>query len=254
MTEPDRNSRGLRRRESLVLLGGLAGVAFWPISRALAAVGELGSAGATASAAAACVLTPEVTAGPYYIANHLLRRNITENQPGLPLALHLKVQNATTCVPIQGANVEIWHANAQGVYSGYGSGSSPGGGGGAPGGAATPTNKLTFLRGHQVSDAVGRVIFDTIYPGWYSGRAPHIHIKVHVGGSVVHTGQLFFADATSDAVYRTARYKSHGQPDTSDAGDSIYKQAGGANAQLKLTRAAAGAAGYVGAITLGVKG
>jgi protocatechuate 3,4-dioxygenase beta subunit len=176
-----------------------------------------------------------------------------EAQPGLPLALHLTVQHAATCKPIEGANVEIWHANALGVYSGYGSGSSPGGGpGGGAGGHATPTNKLTFLRGHQISDAAGQVIFETIYPGWYPGRAPHIHLKVHVGGSVVHTGQLFFADPTSDAVYRTSHYSSHGQPDTTDARDSIYKQAGGSSAVVKLTRRTGGK-GFVGAITLGVE-
>src|SRR5260370_31874086 len=127
MTEPDHNLIGLRRREALIILGGVGGVAFWPISRAFGAIAKVSSGDAVGSAAAACVLTPEVTSGPYYIANHLIRRNITENQPGLPLALHLKVQHATTCKPIKGANVEIWHANALGVYSGYGSGSSPGG-------------------------------------------------------------------------------------------------------------------------------
>ena len=169
------------------------------------------------------------------------------------MALHLKVQHATTCKPIKGANVEIWHANALGAYSGYGSGSSPGvGPGGGGGGHATPTNKLTFLRGHQVSDAAGQVIFDTIYPGWHRGRAPHIHLKVHVGSAVVHTGQLFFADPTSDTVYRTSHYKSHGQPDTTDARDSIYKQAGGSSALLKLSEQTGGN-GFVGSITLGVK-
>jgi protocatechuate 3,4-dioxygenase beta subunit len=248
ITNPDEGVVGMRRRESLIVVGGIAGVALWPVARAVAAMTKASSADAIASAAATCVLTPEVTAGPYYIANHLFRRNITENQPGLPLALHLEVQSSTTCEPIEGANVEIWHANAVGVYSGYGSGSTPGGGGGQ----ATPTNKLTFLRGHQRTDAAGRVIFDTIYPGWYRGRAPHIHLKVHVGGSVVHTGQLFFADATSDAVYRTATYRSHGQPDTTDAADSIYKQAGAASALVRLSKQAGGS-GYVGAKTLGVR-
>jgi protocatechuate 3,4-dioxygenase beta subunit len=252
MTQPEPHPAGLRRRDVLVMLGGIGAAASWPISRAVAAIAKVGADRVIGSAAAACVLTPEVTSGPHYIANHLFRRNISENQPGLPLALHLKMQHARTCAPIKGANVEIWHANAVGVYSGYGSGSSPGGGGGGAGGHATPTNKLTFLRGHQISDAAGQVIFDTIYPGWYRGRAPHIHIKVHVGGSVVHTGQLFFADPTSDVVYRTAHYKSHGQPDTTDALDSIYKQAGGSSALVKLTKQV-GVAGYAGTMTLGVK-
>jgi hypothetical protein len=74
---------------------------------------------------------------------------------------------------------------------------------------------------------------------------------VHVGGSVIHTGQLFFADSTSDAVYRTAHYTSHGEPDTTDARDSIYKQASGSSALVNLTKQA-GKPGYAGAITLGV--
>jgi protocatechuate 3,4-dioxygenase beta subunit len=244
--------KAIPRREALIILGGAAGAALWPV-RAVAALKQASVGDARATSAAACVLTPEVTEGPYYIANHLLRRNITEGQAGLPLTLKLLIQNATTCKPIANANVEIWHANALGVYSGYGSGSSPGGGGGGGGGGghATPTDKLTFLRGHQIADADGRVTFQTIYPGWYRGRAPHIHLKVHVGGSVVHTGQLFFADATSDAVYRTAHYKSHGQPDTTDASDSIYKQAGGSSALVKLAKASGG--GFVGSMTLGVK-
>jgi hypothetical protein len=96
------------------------------------------------------------------------------------------------------------------------------------------------------------VVFDTIYPGWYPGRAPHIHLKVHVGGSVVHTGQLFFADSTSRAVYRHPPYKSHGRPDTSDSQDGIYAAAGGGSAQLHLTGTPRGK-GFVGTLALGVR-
>jgi protocatechuate 3,4-dioxygenase beta subunit len=246
--DPEGNAMRMRRRESLIIVGGIAGAALWPVARAVGAMAKVSSADAVASAAATCVLTPEVTAGPFYLANHLLRRNVTENQPGIPLTLHLEVQNSATCKPIQGANVEIWHANALGVYSGFGSGAAPGG----AGGQGTPTDKLTFLRGHQNTDAAGRVVFGTIYPGWYSGRTPHIHLKVHVGSSTMHTGQLFFADAISDAVYRTAHYRAHGQPDTTNAADSIYKQAGGTSALVRLSKQAGGR-GYLGAKTLGVK-
>ena len=58
------------------------------------------------------------------------------------------------------------------------------------------------MRGIQRTDATGLAIFKTVYPGWYPGRTVHIHVKVHVGGSVVHTGQLFFPDALTDAVYK----------------------------------------------------
>ena len=100
--------------------------------------------------------------------------------PGTPLALRLTVVNASTCKPIKGAAVDIWHADAAGAYSGEQSNGTVG---------------RTFMRGIQRTDARGLARFDTVYPGWYTGRTVHIHVKVHVGGNVIHTGQLFFNDA-----------------------------------------------------------
>lgn len=235
-------TRLLRRREAVLTLAGLG------LTGALGAraSGVLGTPGA--EAAAACVLSPEVTEGPYWIDNILTRRDITEGRPGLPLELVLAVQDAKTCTAIKGADVELWHCDAVGVYSGYESG-SPGGPGGQH---ATPTDSDRYLRGRQKAGADGRVRFLTIYPGWYRGRTPHIHLKVHVWGSVVHTGQLFFDEKTTAAVYRHAPYKSHGQPDTSHAEDMIYAQAGRSRATLKLARRSNGRKGYRGSITLGV--
>jgi protocatechuate 3,4-dioxygenase beta subunit len=239
--------RTLRRREALVTLGAVGAGVVWAAARGSAGLARAAVASPHATAAATCVLTPEVTEGPYWISNRLTRRNIKDGRPGLTLALYITVVDATTCKPISGADVEIWHADAGGAYSGY-SGSSPPSGGG---GHATPNNSKRYLRGHQKSDANGRVRFDTIYPGWYRGRTPHIHMKVHVGGSVVHTGQLFFADATSRAVYRTAKYRSRGLQDTTNRSDSIYSQAGGSRALVHLARRSAG--GYNGSITVGVR-
>jgi protocatechuate 3,4-dioxygenase beta subunit len=237
----NKQSRLLRRREALTLAGlGLTG------ALGARASGVLGTQGA--EAATSCVLSPEVTEGPYWIDNDLTRRDITEDRPGLPLELVLTVHNAKTCSPIKGADVEIWHCDAGGVYSGYESGSA-----GAPGGQhATPTDSGRYLRGHQKADAGGRVRFLTIYPGWYRGRTPHIHLKVHVGGSVVHTGQLLFDEKTTAAVYRHSPYKSHGQPDTTHAEDSIYAQAGRSRATLKLGKRSHNRQGYRCTITLGV--
>jgi protocatechuate 3,4-dioxygenase beta subunit len=236
------HSRLLRRRDALVALGGLG------LTGVLGAraSGVLGTEGA--EAATGCVLSPEVTEGPYWIDNKLTRRDITEDRPGLPLELVLTVQNAKTCAPIKGADVEIWHCDAVGAYSGYSSG-GPGGPGGQH---ATPSDSKRYLRGHQKADVDGRVRFLTIYPGWYRGRTPHIHLKVHVGGSVVHTGQLFFDEKTTAAVYRHSPYKSHGEPDTSHAEDMIYAQAGSSRATLKLARRSHDRKGYRGSITLGV--
>ncbi len=139
----------------------------------------------------ACVLSPEMTEGPYYLPNEKVRRNITEGLPGAPLSLRLMVADASTCKPIKGAAVDIWHASAGGKYSGE---------------QANDTVGQTFLRGIQRTDANGLALFTTVYPGWYPGRAVHIHVKVHVGGNVVHTGQLFFRDSFTDVVYRRAPY------------------------------------------------
>ncbi len=237
------------------------------------ATGQATSSATSSSPAAAgtgaCVLSPEMTDGPYYIDEGLVRNDITEGKPGVPLQLRLTVQSAGACRPIADATVELWHCDAGGVYSGYsgaqvrgapGGGPPPNGGpqpGGTPppggpgaggGGHATPTDKLTFLRGGQRSDSAGAVTFQTIYPGWYMGRATHIHVKVHVGGAVVHTGQLFMDDAISDAVYAQAPYAAHGKRETTNANDGIYAS-GGAQSMLALSMAGSG---YVGSIVLGV--
>ena len=207
----------------------------------------------------ACVLTPEATEGPYYIDLHKIRSDITERKPGVPLTLRIAVVGAAGCVPIKNAAVDIWHADAGGVYSGFGARTAPGGpppggdpgpGGGQPGARQQPSDHHTFLRGIQLTDANGRCTFHTIYPGWYPGRAVHIHVKVHAGNSVVHTGQLFFPDGLTDVVFRRSPYAARGARDTRNQDDNIYAGAGGAISTL-APRARPG--GYVAATTLGVE-
>jgi protocatechuate 3,4-dioxygenase beta subunit len=224
----DENSK-LTRRESLLAAGGLVAAALLP-EVADAASGPAG----VSSGAISCVLTPELTEGPYYVPNEKVRRNITEGKPGVALELRLTVVNASTCKPIRSAVVDIWHADAGGVYSGA-----------IAGNAGT-----NFLRGVQRTDKNGLALFKTIYPGWYEGRATHIHVKVYLSGNVVHTGQLFFNESISNAVYKRTPYSSHGLADTPNASDSIYRN-GGSRSMLKLKRAVSGS-GYVGAITMGV--
>jgi protocatechuate 3,4-dioxygenase beta subunit len=220
------DNQGVRRREALVLLGGmgLAGIA-----GACGATGATGTGGtATAEAAASCVLSPEVTEGPYWVDTTLTRRDVRQGRPGLPLQLAFTVENAKTCKPIAGADVEIWHADAGGNYS---------------------NARTLFLRGHQKASASGRATFLTIFPGWYPGRTPHIHLKVHVGGNTVHTGQIFFDETTTAAVYKRSPYKVHGRADTPHSADNIYAQAGGSRAIAKTRRVGGGLRG---AIVLGV--
>jgi protocatechuate 3,4-dioxygenase beta subunit len=221
----------LTRRGSLVrfggLVGGLLGLGGWKIA-------ESDGAGpaAVASGAVSCVLTPEQTEGPYYIANEKLRRDITERKPGVPLLLRLSVVDASTCRPIKGAAVDIWHADALGIYSGFGSGSG----------------SRTFMRGIQRTDANGLARFRSVYPGWYQGRTVHIHVKVHVAGNVVHTGQLYFPDSITDKVVRRRPYSRRGRRTTRNANDFVFAN-GGRRSMLSL-RKSGGA--YVASITMGV--
>jgi protocatechuate 3,4-dioxygenase beta subunit len=253
-----------------------------PSASTPAAAGGTPAAAAAEAASSGCMLTPQQTEGPYYIDTKLVRSDITEGKPGTALKLELSVQNLA-CQPLPDATVEIWHCDALGEYSGFSAaamqakpesgygtplasaatqvakpGPPPGGtpgakpGGPPPGGAGgpaarqTPTNQLVFLRGGQVAGADGKVTFQTVYPGWYQGRTPHIHVKVHAGGSEVHTGQLYFDELITKQVYAQAPYAGKGTPDTTNDSDSIYRD-GGDRSQLALTKVGEG---YTAALTL----
>jgi protocatechuate 3,4-dioxygenase beta subunit len=219
----------LTRRESLLRFAGAAalvggGAAF----RAT----QTGSA-AVESGVVRCVLAPELTEGPYFVPKEALRHDITEGKPGAALLLRLTVVNASTCRAIRNAAVDVWHCDALGVYSGAVAG-NPG------------TN---FLRGVQRTKADGVATFKSIYPGWYPGRAVHVHVKVHVRGGVVHTGQLFFPAAVTRAVYARAPYSTHGtSPDTGNPADAIFRN-GGSKGLLAVTKTPVG---YTAAIAVGV--
>jgi protocatechuate 3,4-dioxygenase beta subunit len=223
----------LSRRDSLLRLAGLAaalgGAEAWRLDEGADAAGPR----AVSSGLVACVLTPELTEGPYYVPRERLRRNITEGKPGRPLLLSVKVVNASTCRVVRNAMVDIWHCDALGVYSG----------------AVANRPGTNFLRGVQKTNAKGIATFRTIYPGFYPGRAVHIHVKVHIRGNVVHTGQLFFPAAVSNAVYARPPYNAHGtRPDTTNAADSIYRN-GGRRGLLKVRKRGSG---YAASITMGV--
>lgn len=248
--------------------------------------GSSTSAG-SGSAAGAVPLAVEMTQGPYYLDLGLVRSDIREDRTGADLMLDLVVLDSTG-KPVKGAAVDIWHCDANGVYSGFGSastgangpggqagsgpggqagsgpgarsgnsgppggpgggnpggtgpgGSGPGGSGPGGGGTATSTDTKTFLRGTQVSTSDGKLRFQTIYPGWYQGRNVHIHVMVHVGGAVVHTGQFFFDDAFTDSLYKaTVPYSSRGARDTRNANDGIFA-GGGDQSVLAVAKAGAG--------------
>jgi len=218
----------INRRGALAKLGGFAAVAFGGAMWKSDAEGA--GPEAVASGLVTCVLTPEQTEGPFYVAGERVRRNITEGRPGTPLTLRLKVVNASNCRAIKNAAVDIWHTDALGVYSGV-QGSSG-----------------TFMRGIQRTDANGLAVFKTVYPGWYTGRTVHIHVKVHIAGNLVHTGQLYFPDSVTDAVYRKAPYSRRPNRNTRNPDDAIYRN-GGKRSQVKVRK---NAGLYVASITMGV--
>jgi protocatechuate 3,4-dioxygenase beta subunit len=226
------NEDRLTRRGSLLKVGGLLGAALGAGAWKATESDGAGPAG-VASGEVSCILTPEQAEGPYYIAGEKVRRNITEGRPGTPLLLHATVVNASTCRLLRNAAVDIWHADAAGIYSGFGDGSG----------------NRTFMRGIQRTNAKGLATFRTVYPGWYQGRTVHIHVKVHLGGNVVHTGQLYFPDSVTDVVYRKAPYTSRPNRTTRNADDAIYRN-GGRRSQVKVRRNAAGI--YIATITMGV--
>ena len=131
------------------------------------------------------------------------------------------------------AAVDIWHCDASGIYSGFGAGRA----------------SRTFMRGIQRTNANGVATFKTVYPGWYQGRTVHIHVKVHVRGNVVHTGQLYFPDRVTDAAYGKAPYTNRPNRDVRNADDMVFRN-GGKRSLLSVRR---NDAGYLGSIRMGVR-
>ena len=234
----ERDEARLTRRDSLLGLGGLAAAALGAGGVLAALDGQEAEAASSGPAAVAsglvtCVLTPEMTEGPYYLDGDKVRRDIREGRPGTRLDLATTVVDVSTCKPINGALVDIWHCDAGGAYSGF---------------AQEGTDGKTFMRGIQRTNKSGVATFVTVYPGWYSGRTVHIHVQVSLGGNVLHTGQLFFPEALTDAVYKRAPYRSRPGRDTRNATDSIFRN-GGSKSVLKIAK---NGSGYVARMTMGV--
>lgn len=193
-------------------------------TEALTQVGST-EAAATVGTVLDCVVRPELTIGPYFVDEQLERSDIRTNSAdntvteGVPLTLNINVASVggNSCTPIEGAQVDIWHCDALGVYSGV---SDPN----------SDTTGQDFLRGYQLTDANGAVQFQTIYPGWYSGRAVHIHFTIRTqgadGADYQFTSQFFFDDALTDQVHALEPYASKGQRDTRNSNDNIFSGGG----------------------------
>jgi protocatechuate 3,4-dioxygenase beta subunit len=203
-----------------------------PVAAATAATSSaatsLATSGSTASAAAApsalpsCVVVPQLTEGPFYVNENLERSDIrVDTATGKPVdGSLLKLDwivsqvDGNACIPLEGVLVDVWHCDALGSYSDVGNESGH-----------------DFLRGYQQTDANGKATITTIYPGWYQGRAVHIHFKIRTDATATSafefTSQLFFDDALNANVYSQEAYAAKGAPDVKNASDSIYQQSQG---------------------------
>jgi protocatechuate 3,4-dioxygenase beta subunit len=170
--------------------------------------------------ALACVASPSMTEGPYFVDELLKRSDIRTDptdgsvKPSVPLKLAISLfsVNGSVCSPLKGAQIDIWHCDAMGLYSDE---------------AANNTVGKKFLRGYQLTDDSGQVNFTTIYPGWYMGRTVHIHVKVRTFSadgtqSYAFNSQLFFDDTLSDTIFSQSPYSARGQRDTTNATDMVF--------------------------------
>ena len=235
--EASAQARGLSRREMLGLLGVTATAALFGCS------GE-GSGAAeqtVTSPPPGCVVSPQQTEGPFFVNARLNRSDIRPDpvdgstKPGVPLRLLLTVRQVSgrACAPLSGATVDLWQCDALGAYS--------------------DGRGQQFLRGYQVTDADGRVEFLTIYPGWYGGRAVHLHVKIRTGPTsdlgYGLTSQLYFAESLTNQVHAQAPYAARGRRDTTNSDDGIFRR-GGDRLLLRLTP---GAQGYQGTFDFGLQ-
>ncbi|CAE6501597.1 unnamed protein product [Rhizoctonia solani] len=262
-----------------------------------------------------CILTPEVTQGPYHILGELVRQNISEGQAGVPLTVEVDFIDIETCEAVPNLWVDAWHCNSTGYYSGYVSmtGAALSGGGGFGGGGnstngtappdmsmsmstnptattaesatstqdaysgadstaaasmlnTVPTDQESFLRGTWQADSEGHWTMHSVFPGWYSGRSIHFHVKVYENGSVaengtyiagraMHTGQFFFNESLVQEVAKLAPYNTNDVTRLTNDEDQwyAYENAEGYDAVMDVVYAGSDISeGLIGSIIVGL--
>ena len=163
-----------------------------------------------------CAVSPTETAGPFptKTPSTLVNADIRSDRTGVALTIKITVNKLSDCAALKDAIVDIWHCDKDGYYSEYG-------------GTSMQTQDFTsvhFLRGRQVSDASGLVTFTSIFPGWYSGRAPHIHVHIYnaSGTSLLVTQIAFPTDVCSNVYANATNFYTKGLQDTSNARDNVF--------------------------------
>jgi protocatechuate 3,4-dioxygenase beta subunit len=225
--------RVLTRREALTLLGSTGTLLLIGASHSL----STGSS-RTGKPLVPCVVRPASTQGPFYVDEKLNRTDIRGDpsdgtvRQGALLALTVNVSSIAndSCAPLRGAMVDLWHCDADGVYSDA-----------VDQDQGLDTTGKKFLRGYQVTNEHGAAKFTTIYPGWYPQRTPHIHYKIRSPGPArtpyEFVGQMYFDEGTSDRIYNKPPYAARGRRNVSNLADRIYNRDGGRQSMLTVRSA-----------------
>ncbi|MGY3088964.1 protocatechuate 3,4-dioxygenase beta subunit [Hymenobacter sp. UYAg731] len=175
-----------------------------------------GTTGTTGTSAGSCAVAPTETEGPFptKVPSTYLRSDIRDGKTGYQLDITIALSNSSAgCTALAGAIVDIWHCDAEGNYSEYG----------GSGMQATNYQSVHFLRGRQITDASGQVKFTSIFPGWYSGRATHIHVHVYSAtGTSFKVTQIAFPEGTGTAVAAVDGYAKGLTGYTTNASDNVF--------------------------------
>ncbi len=249
-------NRNLSRREMLGLTGSTAvAVALAGCGTNRSGSGETTSApttGTVAQTAPSCVVKPQQTEGPYFLDERLNRSDIRIEssdgsvKEGVPLGLVFnvsRIDSSSSCTPLAGAVVDVWHCDALGRYSDVRDANE-----------GFDTRGQKFLRGYQVTDEDGSARFATIYPGWYEGRTVHIHFKIRTDPESEQghefTSQLYFDDSVTDQVHAQTPYAAKGPRSLENDADGIFRE-GGDRLMLPLTEDGRG--GYLGTFDIALE-
>jgi protocatechuate 3,4-dioxygenase beta subunit len=201
----------------------------------------------SSSGSSGCTESPTETQGPFPTKqpSSYVRSNIVDDRTGIPFTINITIQNKNnSCAAISGAIVDIWHCDKDGYYSEYG----------GTGMQSVNYTAVHFLRGRQVTDANGLVTFTSIFPGWYSGRATHIHVHIYnVSGTSLKVTQIAFPEGSSSAVtiVNTTSYTKGMNGYTTNANDNVFSD--GYTAELATVTGSV-SAGYTLTHTIAVAG
>lgn len=127
-----------------------------------------------------CRVTPRDQLGPFYLRDAPAQGDLCASGSGgkARLLVSGRVLGAPDCKPLAGALVEVWHADANGDYSGFTRGKTD--------------DPACLLRASLKTDAEGRYSFSTVVPAEYPGRPRHIHYRVSHAGHATLVTQLYF--------------------------------------------------------------